>query len=265
MAGVNNVSTTFDNAPENSHNTAVERTATTCTTTNLHHKAADDSDDQDSDSLQNVIDDELSRRLQTETPGGDSAALECAADLQCPPPSAAAADVNHDAASYRVQKDASERMLLTETRHAEETGRLLIGPAIVSDSGPDDKNDNGPPPPPSDGSEDDDVAAVVVPDLAATADPPAADEQRRVFVRPPPADETDNVQTELVFDTWTTADEDAVRESDAPKSETNGFAEECYSDISRAAPNPECFVDVNAPAIVTNAVVSFVFCLFDSK
>lgn len=269
MAGVNNVST-YDNAPENPNNT-VERTT--------NNTAADDSDDQDRDSLQNFIDDELSRRLNEHVTPADR--VKCSVDMMLAAESIHGEQYADDAEyadlrslstavgndGYQVQRDASELMLLTETRHAEETahnGCSDAGLGSVSETRPiRGSPDTGGPlssNPPSSGFEDGgDATAAVEP----SDRDPLADEQRRVFTRPLPADdETDDVQTELVFHTWTTADQ-VVRETDAetPKFEMNGFAEKSTSDISHAAASPnlqECF-DVNTPAIITNTVVSFVW------
>jgi len=271
MAGVNNVST-YDNAPENPNNT-VERT------TNV---AADDSDDQDSDdSLQNFIDDELSRRLNEHAAPADR--VKYSMDVMLAAESMRGEQYADDAGhadlkssstvvrdyGYQVQRDAGEFVLLTETQRAAEETAVHDGcddaglGSVVLDShpicgSPDDDDDGPLPDNPSSGFGDGGAtAAVELPDRRD----PLADEQPRVFTRPLSAadDETDDVQTELVFHTWTTADE-VVRETDVetPEFEMNGFAEKSTSDISRAAasPNPECF-DVNTPAVITNTVVSF--------
>jgi len=84
-------------------------------------------------------------------------------------------------------------------------------------------------------------------------DPSRAElEEPRIFSRPLPVDEADNV-TELVFDTWTTVDE--IVGSDIKKTESNGYEENSAIDISTASLNQECF-DINTPAII-NSVVSF--------
>lgn len=236
MAGVNNVST-YDNDPENSNNT-VEHTNNKGTT--------GDSDDNDRDSLRDVIDDELSKRLNDD--GGTSAdRVKYSVDIMLAAESAhsAAAERHPDddveytdvkclstdgggGGVYDVQKDASELMLLTEKRHVEETA---VDPGVDSE------------------------------DVLADPDPPEG-QPPRVFTRPLPVDETDKV-TELVFDTWTTVEEIARGTSAGlPRTDTNSSSKDrSTSDISPAvavvaSPNQECS-DINAPAIVTNCVVSF--------
>lgn len=252
MAGVNNVST-YDNEPENSNNTLE------------HSNKTDDSDDKD-DSLQNVIDNELSKRLnECETPVNR---VKYSVDIMLTAESIHSANVktSNDMEyldlnslqpnDYQIQKDTSELMLLTEKQHTEETSDTGLGSEIVLDLDP-LKSDNDNDCPLSDnmssGFED-----GVTKDLV-DQDPSCAElEEPRIFTRPLPVDETDNV-TELVFDTWTTVDE--VARSELKKNETNDCEEiSAKQDISTATPNQECF-NTNTLAI-TNRVVSF--CLINN-
>jgi len=246
MAGVNNVST-YNNAPENSNNTA-EQT-----------NKADDSDDKD-DSLQNVIDNELSKRFnESETP---ASRVKCNVDIMLTAESIHSDsdgqlnDVEYvdlkslKSNEYQVQKDTSELFLLTEKQHTEETSDTGLGSEIVLELEQDIDNDGPLSDTMSSGFEEDGITRELVdPDTSHVEEP-------RIFSRPLPIDETDNV-TELVFDTWTTVDE--IVGSEIKKTESNGYGENLAIDISTACLNQECF-DINTPAI-TNSVVSF--CLID--
>lgn len=246
MAGVNNVST-YDNAPGNSNNT-VEQT-----------NKADDSDDKD-DSLQNVIDNELSKRFnESETPVNRVkysvdimlTAESIHSDSVRQPDDMEYADLKSlKSNEYEIQKDNSELFLLTEKQHTEETSDIIgLGSEIVLELEQDIDNDgqlsnNAQ----SSKFEEDGVTREFV-----DQDPSHAElEEPRIFTRPLPVDEADNV-TELVFDNWTTIDETVV--SEVKKPETNGYEENLVIDISTASLNQECF-DINTPAI-TNSVVSF--------
>lgn len=247
MAGVNNVST-YDNAPENSNNTLE------------HTNKADDSHDKD-DSLQNVIDSELSKRLnESETPtnrvkhGVDimltaesihSACVEQTNDVEYSDLKSLQADDE-----YQIQNDASELLLLSEKQHTEETSDKGLGSEIVLELDP-HKSDID-----NDGPLSDNMSSGF--EDGVTRDnldqyPQCSElEEPRIFTRPLPVDESDNV-TELVFDTWTTVEE--IVGSEVPKIETNGYEEKSILDISTANPNQECF-DINTP-VITNSVVSF--------
>lgn len=244
MAGVNNVST-YDNAPENSNNT-VEQT-----------NKADDSDDKD-DSLQNVIDNELSKRFnESETPANR---VKYSVDIMLTTESIHSDSVRQSndveyvdlkslkSNEYQVQKDTSELFLLTEQQHTEETSDtgndsvVLIVEEVIGNDGPLSDTMS------SDGFEEDDITRELVDQDSSHAEL----EEPRIFSRPLPVDEADNV-TELVFDTWTTVDE--IVGSEIKKTESNGYEEKSATDISTASLNQECF-DINTPAI-TNSVVSF--------
>lgn len=278
MAGVNNVST-YDNAPENPNN-RVEHTT--------NNKAASDSNDVTRDSLQNVVidDEEMSERLVNDCetsadraryvtdmmlaaesihseqhPDDDNGVEEEYTDLK-----SLSTAVCGGGGGYQAQRDGSELMLLTEQQHAEETANNCSDTGLGSEetvlnSDPlcrssDADNDGG-------GPLSDNLSESGFED-GGMPDRDLSDEQQpRVFNRPLPTDETDNV-TELVFDTWTTVDE-VVREAAAEvgEIESNGFGEQPTSGVSPAAaavdsPNQECF-RINTPsAIITNSVVSFV-------
>ncbi|XP_008186692.1 uncharacterized protein LOC100161216 isoform X5 [Acyrthosiphon pisum] len=244
MAGVNNVST-YDNAPENSNNT-VEQT-----------NKADDSDDKD-DSLQNVIDNELSKRFnESETPANR---VKYSVDIMLTAESIHSDSVRQSndveyvdlkslkSNEYQVQKDTSELFLLTEKQHTEETSDdtglssevVLILEQVIDNDGP--LSDTM-----SSGFEEDGVTRELVDQDRAELEEP------RIFSRPLPVDEADNV-TELVFDTWTTVDE--IVGSEIKKTESNGYEEKPAIDISAASINQECF-DINTPAI-TNCVTEVV-------
>lgn len=245
MAGVNNVST-YDNAPENSNNT-VEQT-----------NKADDSDDKD-DSLQNVIDNELSKRFnESETPANR---VKYSVDIMLTAESIHSDSVRQSndveyvdlkslkSNEHQVQKDTSELFLLTEKQHTEETSDTGNGSAVVLILEQVIDNDGPLSDTISSGFEEDDITRELV-----DQDPSRAElEEPRIFSRPLPVDEADNV-TELVFDTWTTVDE--IVGSEIIKTESNGYEEKSAIDISTASINQECF-DINTPAI-TNSVVSFV-------
>jgi len=246
MAGVNNVST-YNNAPENSNNT-VEQT-----------NKADDSDNKD-DSLQNVIDNELSKRFnESETP---ASRVKCNVDIMLTAESIHCDSVKQfndgeyeyvdlkslKSNEYQVQKDTSELFLLTEKQHTEETSDTGLGSEIVLELEQDIDNDGPLSDTISSGFEEDGMTRELV-----DQDPSHAElEEPRIFSRPLPIDEADNV-TELVFDTWTTADE--IVGSEIKKTESNGYDENLAIDISTACLNQECF-NTNTPAI-TNSVVSF--------
>ncbi|VVC44387.1 Zinc finger, LIM-type [Cinara cedri] len=248
MAGVNNVST-YDNAPENSNNTLLE-----------HTNKADDSDDEDS--LQNVIDNELSRRLdECEAPANR---VKYSVDIMLTAESIHSASAKESdnveysdlrplkPNEYQVQKDTSEQFLLTEKQHCTEdvTG---LSSEIVFELSPNKSDIDNDGPLSSDnmssGFED-----GVTRELSDLQDPPCAElDEPRIFTRPLPVDESDNV-TELVFDTWTTV-EDVTPE--IQKIEVNGdYEEKSTLDISTATSKQECF-DINTPAI-TNSVTEVV-------
>lgn len=272
MAGVNNVST-YDNAPENPNN-RVE-----CTTNN---KAASDTNDVARDSLQNVINDEMSGRLVNECETSADRArygidmMLAAESMHSERHSNDDNDVKEytDLKSlstavcgdggYQAQRDGSELMLLTEKQYAEETVNNCsdtgLGSETVLNSDPlcrssDADNDGG-------GPLSDNLSESGFED-GGMPDRDLLDEQQpRVFTRPLPTDETDNV-TELVFDTWTTVDE-VVREAAAVvgKIEPNDFGEQSTSDVDPVAatvdsPNQECFRINASSAIITNNIVSF--------
>lgn len=276
MAGVNNVST-YDNAPENPNN-RVEHTT--------NNKAASGSNDVARDSLQNVIDDEMSGRLVNECetsadraryvtdmmlaaesihserhPDDDDNDVEEYTDLK-----SLSAAVCGGGGGYQAQIDSSELMLLMEKQHTEETANNCSDTGLGSEetvlnSDPlcrssDADNDGG-------GPLSDNLSESGFED-GGVPDRDLSDEQQpRVFTRPLPTDETDNV-TELVFDTWTTVDE-VVREAavEVGKIEPNGFGEQPTSGVNPAAatadsPNQECFRVNTSSAIITNSVVSLV-------
>ncbi|XP_022174693.1 uncharacterized protein LOC111036804 isoform X2 [Myzus persicae] len=245
MAGVNNVST-YDNAPENSNNT-VEQT-----------NKADDSDDKD-DSLQNVIDNELSKRFnESETPANR---VKCSVDIMLTAESIHSDNVKQSndleyvdlkslkSNEYQVQKDTSELFLLTEKQHIEETNDTGLGSEIVLGLEQDIDNDGPLSDTMSNGFEEDGITRELVDQDSSQGEL----EEPRIFSRPLPIDEADNV-TELVFDTWTTVDE--IVGSEIKKTESNGFEENSAIDISTACLNQECF-DINTPAI-TNSVTEVV-------
>ncbi|XP_060866584.1 F-actin-monooxygenase MICAL3 isoform X7 [Metopolophium dirhodum] len=245
MAGVNNVST-YDNAPENSNNT-VEQTNKT-----------DDSDDKD-DSLQNVIDNELSKRFnESETPANR---VKYSVDIMLTAESIHSDSVRQSndveyvdlkslkSNEYQVQKDTSELFLLTEKQHTEESSDTGLGSEIVLIPEQVINNDGPLSDTMSSGFEEDGITRELV-----DQDPSRAElEEPRIFSRPLPVDEADNV-TELVFDTWTTVDE--IVGSEIKKTELNGYEEKSAIDISTASLNQECF-DINTPAI-TNSVTEVV-------
>lgn len=275
MAGVNNVST-YDNAPENPNNRVEHAT---------NNKAASDTNDVARDSLQNVvIDDEMSGRLVNECetsadrtiyvtdmmlaaesihserhPDDDNCVEEEYIDLK----SLSAAVCGGD---YQAQRDGSELMLLTEKQHAEETANNCSDTGLGSEEtvlnsdslcrSSDADNDGG-------GPLSDNLSESGFEDGGMPYRDLSDEQQPRVFTRPLPTDETDNV-TELVFDTWTTVDE-VVRETAAEvgKIEPNDFGEQRTLGVNPAAatvdsPNQECS-RINTPsAIITNSVVSFV-------
>ncbi|KAL4130972.1 hypothetical protein QTP88_008337 [Uroleucon formosanum] len=245
MAGVNNVST-YDNAPENSNNT-VEQT-----------NKANDSDDKD-ESLQNVIDNELSKRFsESETPANR---VKYSVDIMLNAESIHSDSVieSNDieyvdlkslkSNEYQVQKDTSELFLLTEKQHTGETSDMDLGSEIVLELQQNIDNDGPLSDTISSGFEEDGITRELV-----DQDPSRAElEEPRIFSRPLPVDEADNV-TELVFDTWTTVDE--IVGSEIKKTESNGYEENSAIDISTASLNQECF-DINTPAI-TNSVTEVV-------
>lgn len=250
MAGVNNVST-YDNASENSSNTF------------KHTNKTDDSDDQD-DSLQNVIDNELSKRLtECETPVNR---VKYSVDIMLSAESIHSANVKQSdemeysdlkslqSNEYQEQKDTSELILLSEKLHTEETSDTGLGSEIILESDAlksDIDNDGLLSDNMSSGFED-----GVTKDLVEQDPSYAESEEPRIFTRPLPVDETDNV-TELVFDTWTTVDEDVG--SEVQKLESNCYEEKSNLDISSANLNTECFDNTSA---ITNSVVSF--CLINN-
>lgn len=246
MAGVNNVST-YNNASENSNNTALEHTNKTV-----------ESDDND-DSLQNVIDNELSKRLDECKTSTDR--VKYSVDIMLAAESIHSDDVEQPddfeysdlkslkSNDYQIQKDTSELLLLTEKKHAEETCNIVHGSEIVlelnqikSDVDNDDVLYNNL------SSEFDDSDTSKLMDQNSEY---SELEEPRIFTRPLPVDESDNV-TELVFDTWTTVDE--IMESDVNKIETNGHEEYLNLNISTSSPNQECSANTSA---ITNSVVSF--------
>ncbi|XP_026808467.1 F-actin-monooxygenase MICAL3 isoform X8 [Rhopalosiphum maidis] len=245
MAGVNNVST-YDNAPENSNNT-VEQT-----------NKANNSDDKD-DSLQNVIDNELSKRFnESETPANR---VKYSVDIMLTAESIHSDSIRQSndveyvdlkslqSNEYQVQKDTSELFLLTEKQHTEETSDTGLGSEIVLELEQDIDNDGPLSDTMSSGFEEDGILKEVV-----DQDPSRAElEEPRIFTRPLPVDEADNV-TELVFDTWTTVDEMVGLE--IKKNESNGFEENSAIEISTASLNQECF-DINTP-VITNSVTEVV-------
>lgn len=252
MAGVNNVST-YDNEPENLNNTLE------------HSNKTDDSDDKD-DSLQNIIDNELSKRLnECETPVNR---VKYSVDIMLTTESIHSASVKESnnmeyldlnslqPNEYQIQKDTSELMLLTEKQHSEEISDTGLGSEIVLDLDPlksDNDNDCLLSDNMSSGFEDGVTKELVDQDSSC-----AELEEPRIFTRPLPVDETDNV-TELVFDTWTTVDE--VVGSEVKTMETNGYEEKStLEDISPPTSNQECFY-TNTLAN-TNSVVSF--CLINN-
>lgn len=245
MAGVNNVST-YDNAPENSNNTSV------------HINKADDSDDRDEDSLQDVIDNELSKRLnEYETPTNR---VKCSVDIMLTAESIHSANIKQSdnveysdlrplkPNEYQVQKDTSELFLLAEKHCPEDVTALSSEIVFELDSRKSDID--------NDGQLSDNMSSGfedgVTRELSDLQDPCAELDEPRIFTRPLPVDESDNV-TELVFDTWTTVDD---MPPDVKRIETNGdFGEKLNLDISTASPKQECF-DINPPVIINN-VVSF--------
>ncbi|XP_025424540.1 uncharacterized protein LOC112693609 isoform X6 [Sipha flava] len=247
MAGVNNVST-YDNASENSNNTLT------------HANKTDDSDDQD-DSLQNVIDNELSKRLnECPTPVNR---VKYSVDIMLTAESIHSASVEQSnemeysdlkslqSNEYQLQKDNSELILLSEKQHIEETSDTGLGSEIISelDALKSDIDNDGPFSDNMSSGFEDGVTKELV-----DQDPSYAEsEEPRIFTRPLPVDETDKV-TELVFDTWTTLDE--VVGSEVQKLETNGYKEKSDLDISTANLNTECF-DNNTP-VITNSVTEVV-------
>jgi len=245
MAGVNNVST-FDNAPEKYNN-------------NFEHtNKTDDSDNKD-DPLQNVIDSELSESLNEN--GTPANPIKYSVDIML-----AAETIHSDGEKqsnnmeyselsslqpneYQIQKDTSELLLLIEKQHTEETSDTGLGSEIVLELDPLKSDidcplsDNM-----SSGFEEGIMRDIV------DQNPQCLElEGPRIFTRPLPVDELDNV-TELVFDTWTTVEEIAGS-AEISKIKTNGREEMSNLDISTASPNQECS-DINTPAI-TNSVVSF--------
>lgn len=248
MAGVNNVST-YDNTSENFNNAAIE-----------HTNITDDSDDKD-DSLQNAIDNELSKRLdERETPVDR---VKYSMDIMLAAESIHSADVEQPddfeysdlkslkSSDYQNQKDTSELLLLTEKKHAEETDDTGLGSEIILELNPIKSDididgvlsDNM-----SSGFEDGVTRELV------DQDPECLElEEPRIFTRPLPIDELDNV-TELVFDTWTTIDE--INESDVNKTEINDHDENLTLNISTANPNQECCV-INTSDITNSVLVSF--------
>lgn len=248
MAGVNNVST-YDNATENSNNTFE------------HTNNTDDSNDKDDSLLQNVIETEVSKHLNEF--GNPVNRVKCSVDIMLATESIHSATVKQSndmeyadlkslkSNEYQLQKDASELLLLTETHHVEDTKDTGLGSEIVSEVDPlksDIDNDCPLSDNMSSGFEDGVTKELVDQETAC-----AELEEPRVFTRPLPVDETDNV-TELVFDTWTTVDE-VVPGFGIKKTETNGYEEKSILDISTTSPNHEC-LDTNIPAI-TNKLVSF--------
>ncbi|XP_050525658.1 uncharacterized protein LOC126896709 isoform X17 [Daktulosphaira vitifoliae] len=248
MAGVNSVST-YINEPDSLNNSPE------------HTNKVDDSDEYD-DSLQHVIDNELTKRLnECETP---SERVKCSVDIMLAAESVHGATVKLDDGhysdfeslkhnDYHNQKESSEMFVLSEKLHAEETSDKGLGSEIVVDSDTlkSDVDNDGPlSDNMSSGFEDGLMREFV------EQDPPCIDlEEPRMFTRPVPADELDNV-TELVFDTWTTADEISKFEAQSAKP-INGDEE---PEISLGIPNvvaennKECF-DINAP-VITNSVKS---------
>ncbi|XP_050525653.1 uncharacterized protein LOC126896709 isoform X12 [Daktulosphaira vitifoliae] len=246
MAGVNSVST-YINEPDSLNNSPE------------HTNKVDDSDEYD-DSLQHVIDNELTKRLnECETP---SERVKCSVDIMLAAESVHGATVKLDDGhysdfeslkhnDYHNQKESSEMFVLSEKLHAEETSDKGLGSEIVVDSDTlkSDVDNDGPlSDNMSSGFEDGLMREFV------EQDPPCIDlEEPRMFTRPVPADELDNV-TELVFDTWTTADEISKFEAQSAKP-INGDEE---PEISLGIPNvvaennKECF-DINAP-VITNSV-----------
>ncbi|XP_050440198.1 F-actin-monooxygenase MICAL3 isoform X9 [Adelges cooleyi] len=252
MAGVNSVSTYDDNEPD-SLSDSPERT----------NKADDDSDDKDSGddgSLQGDIDTELSRRLhQSETllaaESVHGATLDAAedghfADLE---------QLSNSNSGYQMQRDSTELLLLSEKHHAGETGSDRGSGSEAA--APVDKSDLDNDGPLSDntssGFEDGPTGGLVAVDGSDADRPctePSLEQPPRVFTRPVPADETDNV-TELVFDTWTTVDEPTTQLHDQkdPADLQQESAELLDISAAAASDNQECF-EINAPAI-TNSVV----------
>ncbi|XP_050440196.1 F-actin-monooxygenase MICAL3 isoform X7 [Adelges cooleyi] len=253
MAGVNSVSTYDDNEPD-SLSDSPERT----------NKADDDSDDKDSGddgSLQGDIDTELSRRLhQSETllaaESVHGATLDAAedghfADLE---------QLSNSNSGYQMQRDSTELLLLSEKHHAGETGSDRGSGSEAA--APVDKSDLDNDGPLSDntssGFEDGPTGGLVAVDGSDADRPctePSLEQPPRVFTRPVPADETDNV-TELVFDTWTTVDEPTTQLHDQkdPADLQQESAELLDISAAAASDNQECF-EINAPAI-TNSVVA---------
>ncbi|XP_050440199.1 F-actin-monooxygenase MICAL3 isoform X10 [Adelges cooleyi] len=260
MAGVNSVSTYDDNEPD-SLSDSPERT----------NKADDDSDDKDSGddgSLQGDIDTELSRRLhQSETllaaESVHGATLDAAedghfADLE---------QLSNSNSGYQMQRDSTELLLLSEKHHAGETGSDRGSGSEAA--APVDKSDLDNDGPLSDntssGFEDGPTGGLVAVDGSDADRPctePSLEQPPRVFTRPVPADETDNV-TELVFDTWTTVDEPTTQLHDQkdPADLQQESAELLDISAAAASDNQECF-EINAPAI-TNSVVKSSFGKFD--
>lgn len=236
MAGVNNVST-YDNAPENSNNAVV------CT------NKADDSDDN-----------ELSKHLdECDTPVDR---VKCSVDIMLAAESIHSDSLNKQSDDvveytdlkslqsneYQLQKDTCQLFLLTEKQHTDETNHSGLGSDIVLELDPlksDIDNDCQSFDNMSSGFEDGVTREFEDKDLVC-----AELEEPRIFTRPLPVDESDNV-TELVFDTWTTVEE--FVESEVPKIESNSD-KKTTEDISSANLNQECF-DINTPAVV-NSVVS---------
>ncbi|XP_050440195.1 F-actin-monooxygenase MICAL3 isoform X6 [Adelges cooleyi] len=257
MAGVNSVSTYDDNEPD-SLSDSPERT----------NKADDDSDDKDSGddgSLQGDIDTELSRRLhQSETllaaESVHGATLDAAedghfADLE---------QLSNSNSGYQMQRDSTELLLLSEKHHAGETGSDRGSGSEAA--APVDKSDLDNDGPLSDntssGFEDGPTGGLVAVDGSDADRPctePSLEQPPRVFTRPVPADETDNV-TELVFDTWTTVDEPTTQLHDQkdPADLQQESAELLDISAAAASDNQECF-EINAPAI-TNSVVKKTYC-----
>lgn len=250
MAGVNNVST-YDNATENSHNTFE------------HTNITDDSNDKNDSLIHNVIETEVTTNLNEF--GNPVNRVKCSVDIMLATESIHSATVKQSddmeytdlkslkSNEYQLQKDASELLLLTETQHIENTSDtkdMGFDSEIVSEVNLKSDTDNDCPL--SDNTSSG-FEGGVTKEVVDQEDACAELEEPRVFTRPLPVDETDNV-TELVFDTWTTVDE-VVPGFEIKKIETNGYEEKSTLDISIASPNHECF-DTNIPAI-TNKFVSF--------
>lgn len=246
MAGVNNVST-YDNASENFNNTEIE-----------HTNKIDDSVDKD-DSLQNIIENELSIRLDECKIPVDR--VKYSMDIMLAAESIHSADIEKPddieysdhkflkSNDYQIEKDTSELLLLTEKRHVKETDDMGLCSEIILELNP-IKSDN------NTVVLSDNTSSGINDDITrelADQDPEFLElEEPRIFTRPLPIDELDNV-TELVFDTWTTADDINVSEVNKIKTtENNG---KLTLNISNAIPNQEC-CDINTPEITNNVLVS---------